>query len=138
MSNQVQCSDLTDAFEAHEIDNSTFRHAEHVQVAFDLLNKYDFIDAAATYAKGIRTLATKAGAPQKFNLTITYAFMSLIAERMATNPKSEFNEFIKQNPDLMSKTVLEKWYANDRLHSNVARSIFLMPTGMGTGLDNVC
>jgi hypothetical protein len=120
-------SDLLRAFEAHEIDNATFRHAEHVKVAFGLLKKYDFIDAAALYAKGIRQLASDAGAPHKFNLTITYAFMSLIAERMIGTACDDAERFIEDNPDLMRKDVLAKWYAPDRLHSDTARGTFLMP-----------
>lgn len=127
MTDAKQVSEITRAFEAHAIDNTVFRHAEHVQVAYDLLEKYDFIDAAATYAKGIRAVAAKAGAPQKFNLTITYAFMSLIAERLATKPHRDFKEFVLENPDLMSKSVLARWYADDRLHSDNARSMFLLP-----------
>lgn len=127
MTDSKHVSEITRAFEAHTIDNTMFRHAEHVQVAFGLLGKYDFIDAAATYAKGIRALATKAGAPQKFNLTITYAFMSLIAERLATKPQRDFGNFVSENPDLMCKSVLARWYADDRLHSDNARSMFLLP-----------
>ena len=84
-------------------------------------------DAAATYAKGIRSIAAKAGAPQKFNLTITYAVMSLIAERIEGSPCDEFQDFVERNPDLLSKDVLTKWYAPDRLQSDIARSVFLMP-----------
>lgn len=120
-------AEITNAFEKHAIDNTTFGHAEHVQVAYDLLRKYDFIDAAAIYAKGIRTLAAKAGAPDKFNLTITYAFMSLIAERLASSQTNSFEEFTGNNPDLMSKTVLDQWYSPKRLDSALARSIFLLP-----------
>ena len=127
MTDATPVSKITQAFEAHTIDNTMFSHAEHVQVAHDLLGRYDFIDAAATYAKGIRALATKAGAPHKFNLTITYAFMSLIAERMATKSHKNFKEFVSANHDLMSSCVLARWYPNDRLHSDNARSIFLLP-----------
>ena len=118
---------ITIAFEAHEIDNTAFHHADHVRVAFDLLAKYDFIDASAVYAKGIRTLAAKAGAPKKFNLTITYAFMSLIAERLANGPSRDFDAFVGANPDVMSKDVLMKWYDSKRLHTDTAREIFLLP-----------
>lgn len=120
-------TDISNAFEAHAIDNTTFGHAEHVQVAYDLLRKYDFIDAAAIYAKGIRTLAAKAGTPDKFNLTITYAFMSLIAERLASSKTSAFEAFIAENPDLMAKTALSQWYPQERLNSALARRIFLLP-----------
>ena len=127
MKDSESVSEVTQAFEAHAIDNTMFDHAEHVQVAYDLLGKYDFIDAAAIYAKGVRVLATKAGAPQKFNLTITYAFMSLIAERLASKAHRDFKAFASENPDLMSKSVLARWYADDRLHSDNARIMFLLP-----------
>lgn len=126
--NAPQVSRLTQTFEAHAIDNTTFGHRDHVQVAYDLLLKYDFIDAAAVYAKGIRALAENAGAPDKFNLTITYAFMSLIAERMARTPAESFDRFVSDNPDVMRKTVLDQWYSQDRLHSTMARGIFLLPS----------
>lgn len=127
MTAAINYSALARSFEAHDIDATQFQHPEHVQVAFELLNKYDFIDAAATYAKGIRSIAAKAGAVNKFNLTITYAFMSLIAERLSWAPQDDFSDFVAQNPDLMSKAVLAKWYAPDRLLSETARSVFLMP-----------
>ena len=127
MTTPAEYSSLSAAFEAHDIDNSSFGHAEHVRVAFELLEKYDFIDAAAIYAKGIRTIATAAGAPQKFNLTITYAFMSLIAERMAQAPVAGFDAFVEANPDLMSKNVLTRWYPSERLQTEAARTIFLLP-----------
>ncbi|USG60197.1 hypothetical protein NBZ79_13525 [Sneathiella marina] len=131
MTTMQNYAEITRFFEAHELDNATFRHADHVRVAHDLLCKYDFTDAVAIYAKGIKTLAAKAGAPQKFNTTITYAFMSLIAERMATAGTSDFDSFVSENPDLMSKNALGNLYTSDRLQSDLARRIFLLPTTQG-------
>ena len=118
---------LADAFEAHDIDADAFHHLEHVEVAFALLKKYDFIDASAIYAKGIRTIAANAGALTKFNLTITYAFMSLIGERIAAMPYLTFEASVAANPDLMTKDILSQWYDPDRMTSDTARSVFLMP-----------
>ncbi|MGI9400604.1 MAG: hypothetical protein ACR2O0_05070 [Rhizobiaceae bacterium] len=127
MKEAVRQSDLTDAFEAHRIDNSTFRHKQHLQVAFELLGKYDFVEATSIYAQGIRTIATKAGAPQKFNTTVTFAFMSLIAERLKEFTGDDFEAFLEGNSDLMSKDILENWYAPEQLFSDTARDIFPMP-----------
>lgn len=127
MTNNVICAPITSAFEAHEIDPPAFHHAEHVRVAFDLLGKYDFIEAAAIYAKGIRAITQKAGVPQKFNLTITYAFMSLIAERFETDSKQDFDVFVSDNPDLMSPDILANWYRDERLNNAKARAVFLLP-----------
>lgn len=127
MTDTSDMAPISIAFEAHEIDNAAFHHADHVRVAFDLLRKYDFIDASSIYAKGIRILAANAGAPTKFNITITYAFMSLIAERMVSNPNVDFEAFVAGNSDLMSKDVLLKWYDREQLDAEKARSIFLLP-----------
>ncbi|GHD99477.1 hypothetical protein U879_08140 [Defluviimonas sp. 20V17] len=122
-------SGITQAFEAGSVDAAAFHHEQHVRVAFDLLRKYDFIDAAATYAKGLRAIAASAGAPEKFNLTITYAFLSLIAERLAASPDATFEAFVSQNPELLSKHLLEQWYGRERLRGPLARSVFLLPQG---------
>ena len=124
----IDHADLVRRFEACDIDPAAFRHAEHIHVAFGLLKKYDFLEAATIYANGIRALAAKAGAPRKFNLTITCAFMSLIAERMAAKAYDDPEIFAGDNPDLMSKDALAGLYAPERLHSDIARQVFLMPT----------
>ena len=56
-----------------------------------------------------------------------YAFMSLIAERMATTDHTGYDDFTAQNQDLLSKDVLKQWYSLERRRSDVARTVFLMP-----------
>ena len=68
-----------------------------------MTRKYDFIDAGTTYAQGICALASKAGARDKLSLTITYAFMSLIAEPMSLSATDQIESFISENPDLLAK-----------------------------------
>ena len=38
-----------------------------------------------------------------------------------------FDAFMEQNQDLLSRNVLAKWYSSERLQSDLARSVFLMP-----------
>ena len=126
MTSESPCT-LTDAFEARKIDNTMFRHEQHVRVAYHILQRYDFTDAAARYAQGIRELATAAGAPDKFNVTITFAFMSSIAERIATSAAPDYETFLRDNPDLLSKECLSSFYSKARLTSDAARVMFLLP-----------
>lgn len=121
---------LTRAFEARELDNRQFGHRDHVAVAFDMLRTYDFIKAAARYSDSIKALAIQAGQPKKFNATITLAFLSLIAERMEAAGDLDYEDFIAGNPDLLSKDVLSRWYSPQRLRSDLARSVFLLPDGI--------
>ena len=120
-------ADFLRRFEACEIDASDFGHIDHIGVAYEMLRKYDFLDAVAKYSACIRTIATRAGAADKFNTTITLAFLSLIAERMSESDPGEFGDFIEENPDLMSAKLLSRWYSKGRLTSGLAHSVFLMP-----------
>lgn len=120
-------SDLVRSFEAGQLDPSAFTHRDHVAVAYEMLSAYDFLEACHKYAATIRNLAEKAGAPMKFNATITVAFLSLIAERMATGQYSTYEAFIADNADLNSMRVLEAWYSPQRLHCDTARHVFLLP-----------
>jgi len=119
--------ELARAFEACDVDVSAFGHIDHVGVAYEMLRTCDFLDASLKYSECINTIATKAGASQKFNLTITLAFLSLIAERMNATRHNSFGSFIRQNRDLLSANVLAKWYSPERLRSDLARAVFLMP-----------
>ena len=85
---------LTNAFEACESHPEKFGHLEHIGVAYEMLSRYEFFEAARKYSESINTLATSAGAARKYNATIRLAFLSLIAERMEASNERSFGEFI--------------------------------------------
>lgn len=118
-------------FERLQFPPGTFRHRDHVEVAYGMLRKYPFLEATSRYASTIKTMAENAGAATKFNVTITVAFMAIIAERMESSEHRDFEEFGRQNPDLFSRGLLERFYSKERLQSDVARRIFVMPDGSG-------
>lgn len=124
-------SQLLEQFEAFEVDPHEFGHRQHVYVAFEMLDKYSYLDACAKYAHAINTIATKAGAADKFNVTITFAFMSLIAERKSQMEGADLNVFLAANPDLLDRAVLKGWYTDERLGSSDARRQFLLPDKCG-------
>lgn len=118
---------FSERFEREEITAEDFGHREHVQAAFELLNKYDFIEATARYAKTIKSMAAGAGVPEKFNVTITVAFMGLIAERMLqAGGDPDFDSFYARNPDLTGNA-LAPWYSAERISCDLSRKVFLMP-----------
>ena len=119
--------DLARSFQAGEVDAASFRHRDHVAVAYEMLRTHEFMDVTASYTKTIRSIAAKAGVPEKFNATITVAFLSLIAERMSTTPHADCEDFIARNPDLLSKDLLANRYTPERLRSDLARAVFLLP-----------
>jgi hypothetical protein len=118
---------LLQNFEFGGLDPALFSHRLHVEAALALVDETDFLDAANRYQRAIRVLAERAGAPQKANVTITLAFLALIAERRAGMPDADCEEFLAANPDLLRKDVLAQWYAPERLRAPLAQRSFLMP-----------
>src|SRR5437879_5026184 len=107
-----------DAFLHGEVDNRTFRHVDHVRVAFELLERHDFPDAVAVYSAGLKRIATQAGRPEAYHETITVAFLSLIAERRAVGRYGNFAAFAENNGELLDKSILDRWYTPERLWSD--------------------
>ena len=118
---------LLERFEQLEIHAPDFHHEDHVRVAYAMLDRYEFVEACARYAATIRTMAENVGVPDKFNATITFAFMSLIAERKSQSEPDDVAQFLAANPDLLESDVLSSWYSRERLTSAAARRQFLLP-----------
>ncbi|MEM8499702.1 MAG: hypothetical protein AAF542_16890 [Pseudomonadota bacterium] len=122
-----ECQSLLQQFEALKISTPDFHHEEHVRVAFEMLNSYDFVEACSRYANTIQAMAQSAGAPEKYNTTITFAFMSLVAERKANSDHTDVDSFLANNPHLLDRSLLDGWYSKERLTSATARGQFLLP-----------
>jgi len=120
---------LLHSFLGGKIDGRDFHHADHVRVGFELLCRHTFPDALAAYSAALKGIATRAGNPGAYHETITVAFLSLIAEHHAAGRYADFEAFIGDNPQLLDKSILERWYAPERLLSDIARKTFVMPPG---------
>ena len=118
---------LLAAFENRRLAAADFSHRRHVEVAYEMLGRYSFMDACARYESGVQAIATAAGVPEKYNATITIAFMSLVAERRGLAPHQGFDEFLIAHPDLMDRDLISRWYTPKRLGSPEARVQFLLP-----------
>lgn len=118
---------LLAAFESGEIDPTGFDHRAHVQVAWEMLRSTDYVSACARYARGIEALAERAGAPDKFNVTITFAFLSLIAERVFDDRDDDFERFYARHAQALAPSALSSRYSREALASPFARTHFLLP-----------
>lgn len=96
---------LLAAFEAGQVDNAGFSHARHLQVAWMLSQRYCHEQAFEKLTAGIQRIATRAGRPQAFHLTMTRAWFELIAA--ADDPD--------HYPELLDKTLLSRYYSPERL-----------------------
>jgi hypothetical protein len=110
-----------------EIDARTFPHREHVRMAFEMLRRYDFAESVLHFSRSLRAMAQRAGKPEAFHQTVTIAFLSLIAERLEAGACEDFAAFAHDNPDLIDKSLLTRWYRPERLGSASARRTFLLP-----------
>ena len=104
-----------------------FSHRAHVGAAYELLRRHDVFDALALYARGLRALTRRAGVPDKFSATVTFAFISLIAARMAQDHCGSAEAFVTANPDLLRADILSDHYPAEVLNSALARRVPLLP-----------
>jgi hypothetical protein len=110
-----------------EIPAADFPHREHVRMAFEMLRRHDFAETVLHYSRAVRGMAQRAGKPQAFHQTVTIAFLSLIAERLEAGQWDDFAAFARDNPDLLDKGAVARWYRPQRLASESARRTFLLP-----------
>ena len=122
----TDCPDLG-RFLRGEIAAASFPHREHVRMAFEMLRRHDFAETVLHFSRALRGMARRAGKPQAFHQTVTIAFLSLIAERLDGGQWQDFGAFARDNPDLLDKGMLARWYRPERLASERARRTFLLP-----------
>lgn len=109
------------------LDPADFGHLDHLGVAYEAIASFEFFEALWLVAKGLRELAQRAQVPDKFNATVTFAFMSLMAERMQRGSYESFGDFLSRNSDLTMPSVLAPWYSTAHLKTPLARTVPLMP-----------
>lgn len=116
-------------FEALQVDPERFDHSAHIFVAWSYLRERDLMTSIDRYRSTLKRLTRKLGVPDKYNETITWFFMILVAERMEKKPSAAWEEFVLQNSDLFAAKpgVLERFYTRSRLNSATARQQFLLP-----------
>ena len=122
----ADCPDL-ERFVRGEIAATSFPHREHVRMAFEMLRRHDFAETVLQFSRALRAMAQQAGKPQAFHQTLTIAFLSLIAERLEEGSWEDFAAFARDNPELLDKGALARWYRPERLASERARRTFVLP-----------
>jgi hypothetical protein len=96
-------------------------------MAFEMLRRLDFAESVWQFSKTLRAMGIKAGRPEAFNQTVTIAFLALIAERMESEQPGDFSAFEREHAEVFDKNALARWYPAERLATEAARRIFLLP-----------
>jgi hypothetical protein len=104
-----------------------FGHREHVKLTWLAVRRCGTAEAVALISDGIRRTARYAGAPQKYNPTVSRAWVELTAYHMAEVPDESFEELLRRNPGLMDKRLLTRFYHSRTLASPAARRGWVAP-----------
>lgn len=111
-----------------------FHHADHVRVAFAYVAEFPLLEAMARFSAALQRFALSKGKPHLYHQTITWAYLLLIHERIAragSLPGSipSWREFSERNRDLLlwRGGVLERYYSQAVLDSDLARRVFVFP-----------
>jgi hypothetical protein len=125
----VSNEELIHRFEADAIPEDAFHHADHVHLAFAYLCQYPALQALEQFAGALKRFATARGKADRYHETITHAYFFLIRERMAKLQTVNWDEFEKQNSDLLAwkDGILNRYYRDATLKSDLARKVFVFP-----------
>jgi hypothetical protein len=125
--------ELIRCFESDAVPESSFHHADHVHLAFAYLCEYPVLQALEKFANALKRFAAARGKTQLYNETITCAYFFLIRERMARSESADWEEFARDNPDLLiwKEGILGRYYKEATLKSDLARAVFLFPDRCG-------
>jgi hypothetical protein len=126
----AQDADLLASFESGTLEPALFRHAVHVRVAWLYLRRDPLARALERFAADLRRFAARAGKPDLYHETTTWAYFALIRERMEdSGADHSWERFAAANPDLLTHrpSVLERYYTKRTLGSERARRTFVLP-----------
>lgn len=121
-------------FEAFRIDPATFRHRQHIRLAYIYLVTHG-PDAAAAHVKAsITALLRHIGVDPtaKYHETVTRAWVLAVDHFMHRDPDpaTSADAFIDANPRLLDKDIMLTHYAPETLFSDTAREGFIVPDRM--------
>jgi hypothetical protein len=116
-------------FERRELGPEHFDHIGHLRMAWLHLVHFGLEEGNVRVCRGIRDLAEKFGAPEKFNHTLTEALMRIMAQRMTATAAKDLERFLQANKELVddAQGVLARHYSPERLASAAAKTGWVEP-----------
>jgi hypothetical protein len=113
--------------EAGLIANAEFGHRDHLRAAWAYLQQEGFPNAIAVMERTIRRFAAHHGHERKFHVTLTVAWVNLVAAHAACHRDTAFEDFIAANGELLDKNLTLRFYSRERLFSDAARTRWIEP-----------
>ncbi len=122
-----------------------FGHREHVHLAFLAVRRYGTAEAAERIGGWLRHVTIYAGAPQKYNATVTRAWTEIVGHHVAVDRAGsdragwgsagsagaggamDFDSFAARHPRLLDKRLLMGHYSSPVLASAGGRAAWVEP-----------
>jgi hypothetical protein len=104
-----------------------FGHRQHVHLTWLAVRRCGVPGATALVSDGIRRTARYAGVPQKYNATVSRAWVELVGHHVAEREEDDFAVFVDHNPALLDKRLLTRFYRPATLAGTPARSGWVEP-----------
>lgn len=126
--------ELLEGFEQATL--ASLSHGDHVRLAWLYLRRETLWSALPRFRADLKRFAARAGAPQLYHETITWAYFLLVHERRNGRPANEpWDSFAGANSDLLCwrPSVLDRYYREETLASERARRSFVLPDRLGAG-----
>lgn len=114
------------AFEAATLPPQAFDHSAHLRAACLYLGQHPFLEACIAMRDALRRYAAHIGRAGLYHETVTVAFMSVVAERLAAQPGLRWEALLERHPELCDRGLLERYYDPARLGSEAARARFVL------------
>jgi hypothetical protein len=130
MSKQAAVDDraFLDALEAGTLPPADFDHRGHLRAAFLYLQVHDFPGACVAMKRAVQGFARALGRERLYHETLTIAYLALIAERLAEEPREiGFDRFMERYPELGSRDYFERYYPRGTLDTEEARTTLVLP-----------
>jgi hypothetical protein len=104
-----------------------FGHRQHVHLTWLAVRHYGTSAAVRVVSEGIQRTARYAGAAQKYNATVSRAWVELVGYHAGQTGTTDFERFAGQHPELLDKRLLTRFYRPSTLASAPARTGWVPP-----------
>ena len=108
-------------------DADHFGHRQHIHLTWLAVRRYGTTAAVELVSDGIQRTARYAGAPQKYNATVSRAWVELVGHHAAEQPTRDFTDFIERHRALLDKRLLTRFYRATTLADAQARTGWVDP-----------
>jgi hypothetical protein len=115
--------DFLAAFSSCALPLSSFRHGDHLRLAWLQLQRNPLDEALKLVRNGIQRFAAHNGVPDIFHETVTTAWVRLLF----THRESNFAEFIAMNEYRLNQALLHRFWTPSLLDSEAARRGWVPP-----------